>query len=109
MPDQVSRIQLLGPAELNAFLQFHMAKGDAARERLGVAFLRLLELHCSYIANQPGVIVGTIAPSHLSKGEEPNMLDWTIQRSTEANGLHGHRIINGGLVCHSDGVWGIHT
>lgn len=114
MTEPVSRIQIISPERLHAMIAREIKSGRGAK--LADGLLRLLELQSRYLSqpdNQPdnpqpnhALRVATIMPSHRYLTE----IDWTIQENPgDCLGMHGTHVLTGGLVQHSDGLWGIHT
>lgn len=102
-----SRIELLGSAELDAFFKHHTNQGSKAFTKLGHALLQLMELINSLISNTTPARTGTITVAGSFDAFEG--LAWVIRENPTPEHPKGRHVVNGGLVRHSDGTWGIHT
>lgn len=99
------RIQMLGMTELNAFLE--TKRTDAAKTALARALVDLMTLLSSLIANIEPARTGTVTFAGRLDGFEG--LAWSIREDPTPEHPQGRHVMNGGLVHHSDGTWGIHT
>jgi hypothetical protein len=106
MTDSVSRIQIIAPERLNAFITHY--NDPVERQRFALAFMRLLVLQTNLIGEATPQVhrVSTILPCHRSLAE----IDWTCMENPDVFGNRGKHVMNGGLVRHAhNGEWGIHT
>jgi len=104
--DVKPRIQIFGPAVLDALLKQN--SDPAPRQALADGIFRLLLLQASYIANRPHR-VGSIYLIAPMSDRDQTELSWNIQDNPNLGGFGGQHVLNGGLVKHEDGYWGIHT
>jgi hypothetical protein len=100
-----ARIQLLGLPELNAFI--NAPRTEAARTALAHALLHLMDLLSSHITTALPARTGTVTVAGTLDGFEG--LAWNIWETPSPEHPQGRHVLNGGLVQHPDGTWGIHT
>lgn len=108
MPNQ---IVLLAPARLHEIIQTETLAGR--RDELARALLRLVELQCDFLKTEAQPMRATILP--LAPDRHSTILceiAWGIisnPRPGPHGGIEGDRVLNGGLIQHSDLAWSNHT
>lgn len=106
-------IALLNPEHLHTLIEAETQAGR--RAALAEGLLRLLALHARHLVEPAGhglMRVGTIMKMPFVGTTDDlgfAIRDIPIEATGHAFNVAGKLVLNGGLIHHGDGIWGVHT